>query len=277
MTIPVDPPPPETRGYSRDEADDVRPLNVVALFTLGAVVAGGMLFLSAPESTTLVDGAVEWRAESLLRAVVQLFCLNYQLPTIYAGEFKNYALGIGAGMLLLALAIAVIARSPGGEAAGAEETQKGGAADPLDEVFEPKRVKHHIAPLVAAQVLIALYLLWSFASSRWSSAPDLAIGGSILLTAHFLWSFGLGHGLNRLAACIAAWILVGLSAISAGVAVWYFYGRNPVLAAKFPCGNPSFLAACLLPGILVALALLAGRVGGGRWARAVDARWSGRS
>ena len=272
MTIQTDPPPRVDEVLRIREPNAVRPLNVVTLFALTAVVAGGMLLLSAAESTALVDGAVEWRVESPLRAVVQLLCLNYQLPTIYAGEFKNYVLGIGVGVVLLAIAIAVMVRSPESEAAAAGDVLHDGKADPLAEVFEPKPAKHHIAPLFVAQALIGLYLLWSFASSRWSSAPDLAIGGSILLATHFLWSFGLGHGLNRPAACLASWILMGLSAISAGVAVWYFYGRNPVLSAKFPCGNPTFLAACLLPGILVALALLAdnvGRVFGSRRGRAV--------
>src|SRR3990172_3661352 len=93
----------------------LRPLHVVMIFLVSMTVAGGFLLLSAAESTTLVDGAIEWHAESPLRAVVQLLFLNYQIPTINGGEIKGYIRGIGAGLALLALGVAVLAREPGGE------------------------------------------------------------------------------------------------------------------------------------------------------------------
>ncbi|MEK7757816.1 MAG: O-antigen ligase family protein, partial [Planctomycetota bacterium] len=38
------------------------------------------------------------------------------------------------------------------------------------------------------------------------------------------------------------------------------FGRNPVLRAKFPFGNPNFLSAALIPGILLAIAFIGERV-----------------
>ncbi len=230
------------------ESGTFRPLHVVMIFLVAVTVTGGCLLLSAAESTTLVDGAVEWQAESPLRAVVQTLCLNYKFPTIHPGEIKGYLLGLGAGLAMLALAVAIFTRPRGeGEDAGVS----------TNATLVPVRAKIHVGPLVAAQALVGLYVLWSFASSRWSpTAVDIAIGGSILLAIQFLWAFGIGHGLSPAGARVAARIVVAALALSAATAVWYYYGRNPVLAAKFPFGNPTFLAACLIPGILLGATLL---------------------
>ncbi len=229
------------------EQDDLRPLHVVMIFLVSMTVTGGFLLLSAAESVTLVDGAIEWHIESPLRAVVQLLCLNYQFPTINAGEIKGYLLGIGAALAILSVSIALLARKPGGE----EEVD----ATELDG--DAPSLRHpQIAPLQVAQFLVALYLLWSFASSRWSSAPQLAIGGSILLTIQFLWSFALGVGLSPRAARIVSHVVVCVTAITAVIALWYYYGRNPVLRAKFPFGNPNFLSAALIPGTILAIAFI---------------------
>ena len=172
-----------------DEINAIRPLHVVMIVLVIITVAGSSLLLSAAESQTLVDGAIEWHAESPLRAVVQLLCLNYQVPTIHAGAVKNYLLGIGAGLAILCLTIAIASRTRSTDDRcdiNAEDST------PTEETeLEAARTaeKVHIAPLIAAQVLVGLYLLWSFASSRWSSASELAVGGSILLTIRFLWVF----------------------------------------------------------------------------------------
>ncbi len=226
----------------------IRPLHVVLLCLLVVVVGGGSLLLSAAESKTLIDGAIEWHAESPLRAVVQLLCLNYQCPTRHAGAVKIYLLGFGAGLAVLALSIAVAARGRDGEAQGVSNSPA-------------KPDKAHVAPLLAAQLLVGLYLLWSFAGSRWSAAPELAVGGSILLTIQLLWAFGLGNGLNASAARIASRIVIIVVAVTSVIALWYFYGRNPVIRAKFPFGNPNFLSACLIPGLLLAITFICEKVG----------------
>ncbi len=225
----------------------LRTLHVVMIFLVIAIVAASCLLLSAAESTRLVDGAVEWRANSPLRAVVQVLCLNYDFPTFNPGDIKNYVLGIGAGLALLVLTVAALSRTQGGD----ESTQS------------PNGVKlrgfdSRYRPLIASQVLIAAYILWSIASSRWSTAPAISTGGSVLLCLQFLWAYGLAHGLSPTAARICTRGIVAVLAVASIAAVWYYYGRNPVLAAKFPFGNPSFLAASLIPGIILAFAWLIG-------------------
>ncbi len=231
------------------EPDALRPLHVVMLCLVTITVGGGSLLLSAAESKTLIDGAVEWRTESPLRAAVELLCLLYQFPTVHAGAVKIYILGMGSFLAILTLSVAV---GFGGRAGEEESTADDVAAAP-GESTQPDQTspRRHIAPLVAAQVLVGLYLLWSFASGRWSAAPKLAVGGSILLTIHFLWAFGIGQGLSPAAARIASRIIIGVAAVTSLVAIWYYYGRNPTLRAKFPFGNPTFLSACLIPGLLL--------------------------
>lgn len=242
------------------EAEKLSPLSVTLLCLVGLTVAGGSLLLSAPESSRLVDGAVPWREQSPLRALVQVLCLNYDWPTRNAGAFKIYVLGIGSGLAMAAIGIALLLRSRPGDDVSSGDGESVDSADESDIEGGHADEKRHIAPLNAAQFLVLLFLLWSFASSRWSAAPDLAVGGSLLITIYFLWSLALGHGLNGAAVKAAARLIVGIAAATACVAVWYYYGRNPAIRAKFPFGNPQFLAACLIPGIILAVTLVVERL-----------------
>lgn len=217
-------------------------LSVVLLVLLLAVVAGGSWLLSAAESTTLVDSAVEWRVTSPLRAVVQLLCLNYNFATLNPGDVKMMILGVGAGLAALVVAVALLARST------AEDVRLPGSTSPTQSGGWRSLVQ-------SAQVLALTYVGWSLISRRWSEAPELALGASLLLGMQFLWSLGLAWGLSPRAARIATRLLVLIGAVTAVLAIWYFYGRNPNLRAKFPYGNPTFLAACLIPGVVLALAL----------------------
>ncbi|UCF33357.1 MAG: O-antigen ligase family protein [Phycisphaerales bacterium] len=246
----------------------LRPSHIVTIVLAVVVVGGSSLLLSAAESETLVDGALEWQEGSLLRSVVQLLCLDYRFPTLYAGEIKNLVLGVGAGAALIVLGVAVALKTRTGD----EESDTDQIALQTDESdsVAARPEKAHIAPLVAAQVLAGLYLLWSFVSGKWSAAPELAIGGSILLTIHFLWAFAIGNTLSATAGRIASRVIPVFAALSAAVAIWYFYGRNPTIRAKFPFGNPLFLATCLIPGILFLMACVfeqIGAIGRGRIGR----------
>ncbi|MHC5111685.1 MAG: O-antigen ligase family protein [Planctomycetota bacterium] len=235
------------------QSQALQPLNVVLIILAIGTLAGGFLLLSAAESKIPVDGALEWQSESPLRVLVKLLSLNYQYPTLHAGDFKVYMLGIGAGLACLCIGIAILA--------GARERVEPIPASPESGV--PDSRKKHIAPLLAAQAMFGMYVLWSFASSRWSTASELAVGGSVWLAIHLLWSLGLGYGLNRRAATIVARALVVVSTITAIVAIWYFYGRNPTLRAKFPFGNPIFLSGAMIPGLTLAIHAVAVRAATG--------------
>ncbi len=228
------------------ESNYLRPLHVFMLALLVVAVAGGLWLLSAAESTTLPDGAIEWHQESLLRAVVTILCLNYQFPTLYAGDVKVYILSLACGLSLLAMSVSLIAGKQDSPttASSLENCQ------PDQSSQSPKK---HISPLAAAQLLGAMFVLWSFCSSRWSAAPDWALGGSLLIAIPFFWSLVLGNALNKYAARIACGIVIILGAITACIAIWYYYGRKPDLRAEFTVGNPIFQATCLIAPILLAI------------------------
>lgn len=240
------------------DPDALQPLHVVMICLVVATMAGGMLLLSAARPTAVVDGAIEWREGSVLRAVVELICLNHNFPTQYAGDVKNYVLGMGAGLaiVVLCLAIAVRPRTPDEQSPVLEELAAGEMADAATSGGNAH--KPHIAPLLAAQTLIVLYVAWSFVSSRWSSEPPphLAVGASILVGLHVLWSLAIGHGLSQAAARIVSRMIVGVLALTAVLAIWYHYGRNPNIRADIPVGNPAFLASCMIPGMVLATAHL---------------------
>ena len=145
--------------------ETTRPLHAVLICLAITVLAGTLLLLSAPKPTAPVDGAIEWHEESWLRAVVQLLCLNYDASTVYGDAIKNYLFGIGAGLVVMVLGIAIAV----GSVAGGDEGTMGEAAasvyDPKNSGPEQSPPKAHVAPLVAAQVLAGLFVLWSFASS----------------------------------------------------------------------------------------------------------------
>src|ERR1043166_3752624 len=127
-------------------------LTAVMIAVVTLTLAGGFLLLSAAQSLTLVDGAVEWQAESPLRAVVQLLCLNYQFPTINAGDIKGYVLEMGAALALASLGIAAFAH--------ARETSYVAASVSGDHEDLTDTIPHRRRPvLIAAQFLAILYVL----------------------------------------------------------------------------------------------------------------------
>lgn len=243
--------------HQENESNGVRTLDVIMTGLAVMLLAGNLLLVSVAEPVTTPDGAIEWQAESPLRAVVEVLCLNYRMPTDSPTAVKGLAFGVSAALAIMAIAVAAVVRGRTAMANGVPSVSSAELSDDLHEDASDAKSRAHVAPLLAAQVLVVLYLLWSFASSRWSLAPLLAIGGSILLTIHFLWAFCLGHGLSTHGAIWIAKAMLAALAITATVAIWYHYGRNPTLRADFPVGNPGFLGACLIPGILLAGAMAA--------------------
>ena len=130
------------------DPDALRPLHVVLICIVAGTLLGGYLFLSAAESQALIDGAVEWRVDSPLRAIVQVLCLHYQFPTIHAGAFKVFILGLGSGLAVIALSVAFAVGSRDNEhdAPALEvdsEAQDVPAADVEGKRFSRRGLKTH--------------------------------------------------------------------------------------------------------------------------------------
>ncbi len=241
------------------DRDRVRPLHVVLIVLVLAVVAGGCLLTSAGEPEILPDGAVAWQPDSLLWAVVQLLNLRASQPTPDGVAVKSLILCLGAAIAAVAVAIAVASGPRRGEEVCDTDTvveerppeTVGGSAVPV--------AWQQIPPLTAAWVFAVLYVLWSFASVTWSKpGRDIALAGSALLAMHYLWTFALGLGLTRATARYAGHVVLVTTVAVAILAVLYWRERNPNLRASYPIGNPTTLAACLIPGLILALGAAAG-------------------
>jgi hypothetical protein len=232
-------------------------LTAVMIVVVTLTLAGGYFLLSRRVAHT-GGRAVEGRPNPCAAA---LLCLNYQFPTINAGDIKCYLLGMGVAVALTALGITAFVKVRDASVVSIDQ----GDVESFDELGARYRSHNRFPLLVAAQLLAVLYVLWSFASVRWSQAPEIAMAGSTLLAIQFLWALVLA---NTVGAVGVRYIVRGFLVITLAtslVAVWYYYGRNPTLRAKFPFGNPTFLSACLIPGITLALAWICHAIRQAKW------------
>ncbi len=225
------------------EKESVKPFQVVLVCLVLGSLAGSFLLTSGPHGT--MEGARDWHEESLLRAVIHVLNLAYTQTTSRAIEIKWLVFAVGAGLAAVVSGVAMLSK-PTVETAGADDTIVG-------EDSSNKSVsmaKRQIPPLAAAQIMMICYALWSFASASWSHAPDMAIGGSVLLAIGVLWALVIGRGLSSRPAIAVSHGLLAICTIAASMAIAYHDIRNPTQRVGYPIGNPLFLAACLLPGLL---------------------------
>jgi len=258
------------------DPDEITPLHVVMIGLVAAVLLGSFLLTSGPHREILHDGAVEWGADSPLRAIVEVLNLRFTQTTSKGVEVKALVFGVGAGLAMIALAFALGVRPRAGDETTLEDTTEvcargsageqpveGDRGDPdaAAPSGSPKPQKVHITPLAAGQFLMLAFVAWALLSPLWSGeSRSYALGGAAVLALHLMWTFALGIALNRVAARVCACALLGACALTAVVAIWYHDTRNPTLRASYPIGNPLFLAACLIPGILVAIGATLGSV-----------------
>ncbi len=266
--------------------DPIYPSHVVLACVMGVTLAGACLLTNGPLAT--LEGAKDWREESPLRAIVHVLNLGYTQTTAQGIEIKWLVFGLGTSAALLTVGVALMIRPPydlqpiaksGADGFGAGELSHCAGELSLGEWPTETRavgdstgrppasmpgsfVNRQINPLTAAQVLMALYVLWSFASVFWSSSPDLALGGSILLAMGVAWALVLGRGLPRSVAAAGMWIVVGVCVVTSVLAIVYHDERNPTRRAQYPLGNPLFLAATLLPALILSVAMIGGTIAG---------------
>jgi len=241
------------------DRDRVRPLHVVLIVLVVGVVAGGSLLTSAGEPEILPDGAVAWQPDSLLWAVVHLLNLRASQPTPDGVAIKSLILCMGAAIAAVVVAV-VVARGPrrGEEVCETDTVVEERPAEAAGGPVVPV-TRRQIHPLTGAWVFAVLYVLWSFASVTWSQpGRDIALAGSALLAMYYLWTFALGLGLSRVTARYAGHVVLVTAVATALMAVLYWRERNPVLRASYPIGNPTTLAACLIPGLVLAMGAAAG-------------------
>jgi O-antigen ligase len=232
---------------------EIRPSHVVMLGLVIVALAGNCFLTSAGKPNALPDGAVEWDPDSLLLAVVEILDLHYAHPTPNGVAIKALVHGVASGLGLIFAAIGIVSLARGKDTLSESDTvidvERVGAGD------EGKRsiATRQLDPIFTAQVLMLLFIVWSFASQFWSHAPEFAKGGAILFATQVVWAFAVAYGLNRQTAKVAGYVLLAVLTVTAGLAALYYDQRNPTLRVSYPIGNALFLAACLTPGVLVAV------------------------
>ena len=233
--------------------DELKPIHFVMLGLFILALAGNCWLTSAAKSDVLPDGAVEWAPDSALLAIVEVLDLNFAQPTPNGTAVKALVGGIAT-----AVGIVVVAFGLAGRMRSTEEVDADDVVIDIDALAPERNVstdsrRKHINPIYTAQVLMLAFLAWSLLACTWAHARDFAIPATILLIVQVAWAFVLAYGFNRRGATFAAYLLLGVLAITALLSVLYHRERNPELRASYPIGNPIFLATCLAPGILIAL------------------------
>ncbi|NOX58131.1 MAG: hypothetical protein GXP29_04645 [Planctomycetes bacterium] len=239
--------------------NELRPAHIVMLGLFFLALAGNCLLTSAGKPVVLHDGANEWDPDSLLLSVVEILDLQYAQPTPNGTAIKSLVAGTASGVGIFLAMIGLWLRSRDQDAPDDVDTvievdQSASAAESPHAEHPFDAPKKHLDPILGSQVLMLLYVLWAFASILWSHAPAFSSGAAIILGINVLWAFALAYGLNRRAAAIAGYMLVGVLVVTGVLAILYHQQRNPNLRASYPLGNPLILSACLMPGVLLAIA-----------------------
>jgi len=204
---------------------------------LPVALIAATFFLISPPPGQVYPGAIPWRDVSLLRPLTELMSCNGRLATARGVEIKDFAfhLAAAAGLALLGVRLLMTRRQP--------------VATPTPAA----RVAGH------AQLLLAGWVLLSLASSLWSGDADISRSQALLYGLNLSWAVAVACTLDRRHLRSFAAGMITIAALAAALCVWYFYERNPHHRPGFPIGNPTVLAACLLPGTLLAVC----RVGAG--------------
>lgn len=108
-----------------------------------------------------------------------------------------------------------------------------------------------------------LLLLSTVVSSWYSHAPSVCEGQTIARFLQVAWWWPLAALLAPRHVRLVASSLFTALAITAAVGIWYHVTRvlpgNPSARLQYPIGNELWFAACLLPGVFIALGLIAAR------------------
>ncbi len=230
--------PPVTRAdLSRDR---------ILLWIMGIAIAAVCLLISAG-GTISEAGSRPWKPTSLLHPVTEVMSLFHVYPTPDGTEVKWLAQGLAAAAILAAVTLLWYGRAkeledqgfPAGEAPG-------GIA----------RLRGALTAETSAQIALALFSGWAVLSMLWAPWREAALGEGIRQLLLAAWAIALGRSLSRPAVRRACALFAILLAVTAVLGIWYRIERNPQERLKFPIGNPLFLAACLIPGIMLGVSWL---------------------
>lgn len=236
------------------------------LILLAVTVGGALLFVSA--GAAVEAGHVPWKPGSALHFVTRLLNFDAAYATPKGNGVKRLAQGLGAAAVLALAAVMWYRRHSPRSVLVPDVLDN----EPTNAPPTPTARWHEaITPAEGAQMALLGLAGWSFLAALWSPWPGASVAESGVLAIGAVWAVCLGRNFSRRAATVGAIVLIALLAVTAALGIWYYHVRNPHQRLKFPVGNPLFLAACLLPGILLAAHLTIGLL---RSAMRTGHRWT---
>jgi O-antigen ligase len=207
------------------------------LMIVAAAALAGDCFLNSPAKFS----EAHQQDKSLLKPVVELLALDARWPTARGVEIRDLVFYLGAATLTFIAGFRLLT-------SGA--TSRLGLDDLLDFRRRASSPYFWWCALLTVSVI----------SSMFSHAPDMCKGQSVIRFMHLAWWWPLAAMLVPAhARKLAAWLAAMLAAMAI-LALWYHLEREqPRL--RYPIGNELFLAACLLPGLFLAIGFAGKRLG----------------
>lgn len=230
---PPTPPPDAAAGPPANEMsnDPMRRAVSVAALVAAAALLAGTFFLLSPREGQTYPGAIPWSSTSLLKPLIDLMALRgLGAPQTSRGvEIKDlvFHLACAVGLALFAVRAAV---------AG----------------IRPRSSPTRQWAWLLGQAFLGGWVLLSLASAGWSTDPSLALGQGILYALALGWAISLAWTLDWREIPRLLTVYVVVAAIGAALCVWYYHERNPAHRPGFPIGNPSTLAASIVPAFVLA-------------------------
>ena len=212
-------------------------LSLLSLVLVLLLLAGTFFLMSPPEGGSY-PGAIPWSEGSLLKLVTDVMSLGGTVSTIRGVEIKEFAFHLATVLALVLLAARAL----------------------VSGLLPPERRTAKRAWFLG-QTFLAGWVLLSLASSQWSGDGDLSRGQAGLYGFGLAWAVALSWSLESRDVPRLLWGYIFIAAAGGALCVCYFYFRNPYHRPGFPIGNPSVLAACILPAVVIAGALAIGALG----------------
>lgn len=227
-------------GMSRSLTHESRgPRASAWMAALAIVLLAGNFLLISPDPAA--EALRPWPEGSWLLQVVRAQSMWYLLPTQRGVEIKELIFHVGACLLsfigLAALLWRCIARPPDSVVgAGPSGVSVGGGWAAW---------LRHPLTWFAALVVIGLVSAWR------ATAPGAALGGTIVRYYWLAWWWPLALLLTpRDARRVLGGLCIAAGA-TAAIGLWYRSVRAPDAPLGYPFGNQLFLAAGLLPALLI--------------------------
>lgn len=202
------------------------------------LVFATFLLISPPDAATY-PGAIPWSSWSLLRLVTDAMSLFGWFPTARGVEIKDVVLQVSVCAALALLGIRAVVSG-----------------------LLPPAQRSTTGAWLSGQVLLLAWVLITALSAMWSGDISVSLGQAATIAFPVAWAVAVCWTLESRDAPRLIWAYVLAATLGSAMCIWYYFGRNPFHRPGFPIGNPSSLAAALLPAVLISFSVLVGSING---------------